>query len=332
MPQLRKDPMTSRWVIVNVENSKRPDEYPDRSHELSSKVCPFCPGNESMTPSEIAAFGRKSGPKDGAGWQVRVIPNKFPALRIEESTEKSAVGIYDRVGGFGAHEVIIENPDHHREIADLSVDEITPILHAYRDRCIDLKKDPRLKYILIFKNYGAEAGASLEHPHSQLIALPIIPSRVLDEVKGSSKHYEFTDRCVFCDILKQESTVKNLTILDDGQFEVIAPFVSRFPFEVWILPKTHEASFDTITDKGIQLLAKTMKTTLSKIKAVLKDPSYNFMIHTLPIYGKETESFHWHIEIIPHLTEVSGFELGTGFYLNPTTPESAAQVLRQQKV
>ncbi|OIO38177.1 MAG: galactose-1-phosphate uridylyltransferase [Candidatus Omnitrophica bacterium CG1_02_46_14] len=330
MPQLRKDPVTSRWVIVNVEHPQGLDSFKLHPKYKSSKICPFCPGNESMTPNEIASYGRKPGSKGPSDWQVRVVPNKFPALRIEESSEKYAYGIYDKMGGFGAHEVIIENPDHEKELADLECEQVELVLKAYRDRCLDLRKDPRFRYILIFKNHGPAAGASLEHPHSQLIALPIVPSRVLGELKGARKHYEYTDRCVFCDMLNQERAEKKLTLLEEEGFIAFEPFVSRFPFETWVMPKIHSANFDSLTDADIRPLARLVKKTLAKLKKALKDPSYNLMVHALPIQTGDSQSYHWHIEITPHLTQVAGFELGTGFYVNPTPPELAAEILRNQ--
>ena len=328
MPQLRKDPVTSRWVIVNTENPKDAQSFHVEPQVKSSKTCPFCPGNESMTPPEIMAYGRKPGSKNLSGWMLRVIPNKFPALRIEEKTDKFAIGVYDKVGGFGAHEVIIESPDHSKEMADLPFEHVEGVLQAYRERCLDLKRDARFRYILIFKNYGAAAGASLEHPHSQLIALPVVPSRVLGELRGSTAHYGYADRCIYCDMLNQENTEKRLTIFESGAFLAMAPFAARFPFETCILPKFHQASFDALSDEHIKDLAIVLKTTLLKIKTVLKDPPFNFMIHTIPLHSKEIDTYHWHIEIIPHLTQVAGFELGTGFYVNPTPPELAADTLR----
>ena len=332
MPQLRKDPVTSRWVIVNMESPRGAGSFESDPNHKSSKTCPFCPGNEAMTPHEIVSYGRKAGSKGAAGWQVRVVPNKFPALRIEETPEKYAYGIYDKIGGFGAHEVIVENPDHGIEIADLPDELVEWIIRAYRDRCLDLRKDARFKYILIFKNYGQAAGASLEHPHSQLIALPIVPSRVLGELKGALKHYEYTDRCIFCDMLDQEHAEKKLTILEEGDFISFAPFASRFPFETWVMPKSHEANFDAISDGAIQSLSRVIRKTLAKLKKALKDPAYNLMIHSLPIQANDTQSYHWHMEIIPHLTQVAGFEWGTGFYVNPTPPELAAETLKNQSL
>lgn len=334
MSQLRKDPVTGRWVIVNITKPRGPEEFHRWHFQHSSKTCPFCPGNEAMTPGEIAVYNLKNVVREAAGakWQVRVVPNKFPALKIEENVDKFGMGVYDKMGGFGAHEIIIENPDHHKEIPDLPLEQVELILHAYRDRCLDLRKDSRFKYILIFKNFGGPSGASLEHPHSQLIALPIVPSRVVGEVKGGLKYFEYTDRCVFCDMLNQEHSEKKLTVHEEQDFIAITPFVSRFPFETWVLPKGHEASFEFISHQRIQSLARVFKTTLLKLKTLLKNPAYNFMIHTIPVQGRDFESYHWHIEIIPRLMQVAGFEWGTGFYMNPTPPEMAAKALRDTTV
>ncbi|MEI8344945.1 MAG: galactose-1-phosphate uridylyltransferase [Candidatus Omnitrophota bacterium] len=329
MPQLRKDPVTNRWVIVNVEKPmlKFAVEPPAKS---TTKICPFCPGNEAMTTAEIMVLGRKDGSRNISNWLVRVISNKFPALRIEDAAQKLAVGMYDKIGGFGAHEVIVENPDHRKEMADLPVEHVELILRAYRERCQDLRKDLRFQYVLIFKNFGSAAGASLEHPHSQLIALPIVPSRVLSELKGCGKYFEYKDRCVICDMLSQETLDRRLGILQDEGFAAVAPFASRFPFETWVLPTAHQANFDQLTDAELRNLARVLKATLQRLKGALNNPAYNMMIHTLPMNGKDGESYHWHIEIIPHLTQVAGFELGTGFYVNPTPPELAAEILRKQ--
>ena len=325
--QFRKDPVTGRWVIVNQDAPLL--NFSVQPAEKSSKVCPFCPGHEAMTPPAILSHARK-GAKNASDWTVRVVPNKFPALRIEEKNERSVTGMYEKLGGFGAHEVIIESPDHRLEMADMETEQIEHVLRVYRERCLDLRKDPRLKYILIFKNHGQGSGASMEHPHSQLIALPVVPSRVLQELKGAAKHVEFHERCIFCDILGQDNSEKKRTVFDEDGFIAIEPFAPRLPFETWLMPKAHLASFDATGDEALRAMAKALKTVLSKLKKALNDPPFNFMIHTLPIAGHEADSFHWHMEIIPHLTQVSGFELGTGFYVNPTPPELAADVLRKQ--
>ena len=325
--QFRKDPVTGRWVIVNQEAPLL--NFSVLAAAKSSKTCPFCPGQEAMTPPAILSHARK-GAKGASDWAIRVVPNKFPALRIEENTQRSMSGMYEKLGGFGAHEVIIESPDHGLAMADMSLEQIELVLRVYRERCLDLRKDPRMKYIILFKNHGQDSGASMEHPHSQLIALPVVPSRVLQELKGAAKHVEFHERCIFCDMLNQDSSEKSRTVFDEDGFMAIEPFASRFPFETWLLPKAHAASFDATADEGLRAMAKALKAVLSKVKKALDDPPFNFMIHTLPIAGHEADSFHWHMEIIPQLTQVSGFELGTGFYVNPTPPEMAAEVLRKQ--
>lgn len=329
MPQLRKDPVTGRWVIVNVEEPRRAASFPSRERKRSTKLCPFCPGNESLTPPEIEVFGRKHGSHERSNWLTRVVPNKFPALRIEESHEHAGVGLYEKIGGFGAHEVIIENPDHDKEIADLPLEHVELIFQVYRDRMNDLKKDTRFKYIIIFKNYGADAGASLEHPHSQLIALPVVPSRVLQEARGGAQYSGYTDRCIWCDMISQDHSEKKLTICENGSYAAMAPFASRFPFETWVMPKKHSAGFDTLKDDELPELAALFKDVMGRLKSRLNNPSYNWMIHSLPFASNDKASYHWHIQIIPHLTQVAGFELGTGFYVNPTSPEMAADTLRR---
>ena len=330
MPQLRKDPTTSRWVIVDNEHPMGAAEFPQEPRHKSSVDCPFCTGNEALTPPEIRVVSRKADSRSASNWLIRVVPNKFPAVRIEESSELEGDGLYDRLGGFGAHEVIIENPDHEKEIPDLPTDHLSLLLQTFRDRILDLRKDPRFKYIIIFKNFGVAAGASLEHPHSQLIALPVVPSRVEQEIRGAQTHQERTERCLWCDMLKQEADGGGrLVIAQDGGFTAIAPFASRFPFETWVLPNRHEAAFDASSDAELAALARLFKLTLGKLKKTLKNPPYNWMIHSLPLQASEAGSFHWHIEIIPHLTRVAGFELGTGFYVNPTSPELAADTLRK---
>jgi UDPglucose--hexose-1-phosphate uridylyltransferase len=328
MSRLRKDPVSGRWVIINDDAPKL--DFVCAPLKKSSKVCPFCPGNESLTPPTIIAYGKK-GRTQGHDWLVRVVSNKFPALRIEGSHEKTKLGMYERIGGFGAHEVIVESPDHNLEIPDMPLEQVERILRCFRDRCLDLRQDPRIKYILIFKNYGQAAGASIEHPHSQLIGLPISPSRVTGEIKGSERHFELSEHCLFCDILKQDIREQQRLVIDDHGFVALAPFAARFPFETWILPKEHKASFDQISEEDISGLAKTLQSTLAKLKSCLGDPPYNLMIHTLPLQTGGEESFHWHIEIIPHLTQVAGFEMGTGFYVNPTPPEAAAARMRQAR-
>jgi len=334
MTQLRRDPITGRWIIIEVENSKKPDEFDLELNQKKGGTCPFCYGSEQMTPPEIEAHRETGTARNTPGWFTRVVPNKFPALRIEGNLDRLGVGVYDRTNGIGAHEVIIETPHHHKELSDLTPEEIYHVLSSYRSRSIDLSKDSRFKYMLIFKNYGQSAGASLEHPHSQLIALPFIPKRVSQELKGAERYYEYRDRCGFCDMVQQELEDKERIVCENTAFIAFAPFVSRFPFECWLLPKDHAADFRELDGNKLLQLAQLVREVLARIKKTLKDPSYNLILHTAPVENVHLYSglYHWHIEIMPRLTQVMGFEWGTGFYINPTSPEDAARYLKEAEI
>ncbi|MCM8783404.1 MAG: galactose-1-phosphate uridylyltransferase [Candidatus Omnitrophica bacterium] len=332
MAELRRDPVTGRWVIIGNEKECTPEDFEVETHVRGKGVCPFCPGNETMTPPEIIAHREGATSPDTPGWLTRVVPNKFPALQIEGGLNKRGIGVYDLSNGIGAHEVIIENPDHNREIADLQDHEVERVIWCYRNRSIDLRGDKRFKYILIFKNYGKSAGASLEHPHSQLIALPVVPKRVQEELRGSQKYFEYRERCVFCDMIRQELQDEKRIIMENKHFIAFAPFVSCFPFEFWIIPKEHESDFSYIQREEVISFANILREMLKRAKIVLRDPSFNFIIHTSPLEGMEREDYHWHLEFMPKLTRLAGFEWGTGFYINPMRPSHAAKYLREVKI
>jgi|UniRef100_A0A7V3RJ23 UDPglucose--hexose-1-phosphate uridylyltransferase len=330
MPELRKDPVLGRWVIISTEREKRPKnfKFEPEQRRINPEDCPFCPGNESATPPEIYAIRRDGSPPNTPGWSLRVIPNKFPALRIEGDLNRRGEGIYDKMNGIGAHEVIIETNEHRYDLADLPENAFYDLIIAYQKRMLDLKKDPRLRYVMIFKNFGAIAGASLEHSHSQLIATPIIPKRVMEEMDGAKRYFEYRDRCIFCDIIVQETKVSKRMISENNNFISICPFAPRFPFEIWILPRHHISNFEDTVESEIYDLALILKDSLMRLKKALNTPPYNFIIHTTPITLKGIEFYHYHIEIIPILTRTAGFEWGTGFYINPTAPEDSASYLK----
>lgn len=329
MPELRKDPVTGRWVIIASERGMRPSDF-IREHVVPQgvRVCPFCPGNELKTPPEILAYRPGGGPPNSPGWSLRVIPNKFPALRVEGELNRQGEGIYDRMNGVGAHEVLIETPEHMLTFSELPEKQIADILWALRDRVLDLKKDIRLIYIIIFKNHGEAAGASLEHAHSQLIALPVVPKRAREEMDGAKRYFDFKERCIYCDMLRQDLESASRLVLDTDHYVVLTPYASRFPFETCILPKRHNSHFEAIEPAAIQNLAWVLRALMRKIDKVLERPAYNLMLHSAPIQEGAMAHYHWHVEIIPKLTKVAGFEWGTGFYINPTPPELAAKFLR----
>ncbi len=330
MPELRKDPVLGRWVIISTERAKRPKDFKASPEKkvVSPKSCPFCPGNEAATPPEIFAYRTEGTEPNTPGWTLRVISNKFPALLIEGDISRRGEGIYDRMNGIGAHEVIIETPDHKADLADLELSHFKNVIYAYQQRIKDLKNDPRLRYVMIFKNFGAAAGASLEHSHSQLIATPVVPKRVSEEMDGARRYFEYRDRCIFCDIVVQETKDRKRLISENNSYILICPFAPRFPFETWILPRSHMSNFEEATEQQLDDLASILKDCLMRIKKALNTPPYNYIIHTTPITLKGIEFYHFHLEIIPVLTHIAGFEWGTGFYINPTGPEESASYLK----
>jgi UDPglucose--hexose-1-phosphate uridylyltransferase len=328
VPELRKDPVVGRWVIISTERARRPSDFPIQPVHAQGGNCVFCPRNESKTPPEILAVRSPDSQTNGPGWSLRVVPNKFPALRIEGELEPAGEGLYDRMNGVGAHEVVIETTEHAATLATLPADAVADVLLAYRERMVDLKKDPRFEYILVFKNHGAAAGASLEHPHSQLIATPIIPIMVSEELKGAAEYYGMKERCVWCDVVHQERRSRGRVIMEAHGFVALAPFAPRFPFETWILPTRHHSAFEETGVEDLRGLAEVLGEFLRRMDRVLQRPPYNFMLHTGPLRDGPLEHFHWHLEIIPKLTNVAGYEWGSGFFINPTPPEDAAAALR----
>lgn len=332
MGELRKDPILERWVIFSTERAARPSDFVIKETERKEEIrCPFCEGNEEMTPPEILSY-RKDGSKPNTpGWWIRVVPNKYPALRIEGELNKRQRGIYDIMNGIGAHEVIIELPQHLEDIFSLGQKSIEGIMRVYRDRVIDLAKDPRFQYVLLFKNKGRLAGASLNHSHSQLIATPVVPKRIEEELEGSQKCFSRKNRCVFCDIIEQELSSKERILGENEDFVSLCPFASRFPYEIHILPRRHHSNFERITEREIKNLAAILKNCLNSLDRTIPHAPYNYLVHSSPYARADLDYYHWHLEIIPRLTRVAGFEWGTGFYINPVLPEEAARSLREER-
>jgi UDPglucose--hexose-1-phosphate uridylyltransferase len=277
---------------------------------------------------EVLAY-RDHGGRNEPGWRVRVVPNKFPVLGIEGDLNRRGDGLYDKMNGIGAHEVVIETPDHNATLGTMPERQIEEVLWAFRERANDLKKDRRFRYIVMFRNYGEAAGASLEHPHSQLIALPVVPVNIREELEGATRFYEQKERCIFCDIIRQETAPGPRLVSETDRFVVIEPYAARFPFETWILPKAHGSHYEDADAATLQNLAWILRATVRKMEKALERPAYNLIIHTAPLQDPALDSYHWHIELIPRLAKVAGFEWGSGFYINPTPPEEAARVLRE---
>ena len=337
--QYRYDILQKRWVIIASARGQRPQDFAVPKEPPDSAFCPFCPGHEDKTPPEIMAFRDPGSRPNGPNWKVRVVPNKFPALRVEGAPERDAEGIYDHMNGIGAHEVVIETPDHRSILAARNVDEIAMLFKTYRERLADLMRDSRLKYILIFKNSGSTAGATLSHPHSQIIATTVTPLIVALELTACKAHHHLKERCLICDIIKQEIATRDRLVSIDDRFVAFCPYASRFPFEVFIAPRFHHHDFSGTSDADLRGLAAFVRDVLARYRESLEDPPFNYILHTAPnanVHPRRAHywdtiefDFHWHLELFPRLTRVAGFEWGSGFYINPTPPEDAARYLRE---
>lgn len=329
MVELRKDPISSGWVIVNKNRDLNCFSKSD-IHLSDEKHCPFCAGKEKLTPPQIIAYDKSRKITNDKDWNIRVIPNNKPILAIEGSLFKKAEGIFDKMNGIGAHEIIIETPLHNKDTHSFTIEEYSQILSVVQERIRDLKNDSRFEYILVFKNYGVNAGETISHSHLQLVAMPIIPKTVKEEILSGLKYFEYKERCLFCDIISQEISSGTRVVTENDSFIAFVPFASRYPFEVWILPKEHSSDFRTINDCGTITDFSAISTSVfRRLYKVLDNPAYNLFLHSLPLKENFMQHYHWHVEIIPQIVKTTGFELGTGLYVNPILPEESAKFLRE---
>jgi UDPglucose--hexose-1-phosphate uridylyltransferase len=330
---LRFDVTTNDWVIFAPSRAARPhDFYRDPKSRPNAAVvrpCPFCPGNEELTPPEICAV-RDGGCPNSPGWKVRVMPNKFPALRIEEDQRRGQDGrLFRFMGGCGAHEVIVDSPSHTQSLAEQPIDQVCRLLEILQQRYIDLLRDPRFQAIIIFKNHGPQAGTSLAHPHCQLIATPVVPHMLRHKLAVAAAYFDQTGECVYSAMLAEELSVQQRIVTTNDHFVALAPYASQVPFETWILPRHRQASFRWVDPSMLRPLAEILKTVLRKIYLGLGDPDFNLTIDTVPRDEEHTEHFLWHIQILPRLTTRAGFEMGSGMSINTILPEVAAEFLRE---
>lgn len=342
MSELRQDPINRRWVIIAMERARRPRdfEFPAPVPENDQVPCVFCPGRESETPPELHAI-REAGPANGPGWHVRVVPNKRPVLAIEGDLDRRGVGVYDRMRGIGAHELILECPEHHFRPSQIPALQFAAALGVSRQRITDLMRDRRFKYMLLYRNYGASAGATIHHPFQQLVATPVTPLSVVSKLEVARTHFAVKERCLFCDVLAQEIEDGSRVVLLDDHFVTLAPYASRFAYELVIYPRRHAHQFTDMDQSGIERLAAHMLEVLRRLEVVLGNPPLHWMLINAPNSGAGVPrpgywttlpwDWHWHIEILPRLTPMAGFEWGTGFYINPTPPEDAAAFLRDAR-
>lgn len=333
MPELRQDIVTGRWVVVATDRAMRPldflKEVEIQPAPIHDDACPFCAGQEIMTPLELFAIRAAGTEPNTPGWRVRVVPNKFPAFEKGEPI-KDSEPMSPRRPAVGSHEVIIHSPRHDLSLALMSTEEIALVLRVYRQRYHVNSADQEVRYVHIIVNQGPESGASLEHPHSQLFGVPLVPPLIQQELAGASWFHTKKEKCVFCSLLEMESRLGDRVVYQTEGFIALAPFASRFPFEVWVLPRKHEESFERVTDPELNELAVMLKEVLGRFHEGLQDPSYNAYLHTSPCDGTPYPFYHWHIELMPRLTTLGGFEFGTSMMINITTPEHVAAFLREQ--
>ncbi|MDP3260026.1 MAG: galactose-1-phosphate uridylyltransferase [Thermodesulfovibrionales bacterium] len=335
MHELRKDPLMNRWVAV-MSDSMSPGEYNLPGEEAKESECILCSGREKETPPEITAIRENGSNPNEPGWLARVIPSFNPILHVEGDLGRRGVGMYDRMNSIGANEIIIETPEHNKASGDIGFEQMIRVVSLYKERITDLEKDLRLRYILIYKNSGREAGAVYSHLHSQIIATPIIPRRIKEELNVAKQYYSYKERCIFCDIIREELRYGERVIFETKKFIAFCPYAQISSFEFCIIPKRHSCAFQEINSEEMEDLALMLSAMMKKLSAILKNPPYNYIIHTAPNmiprrnhWHTLGEDYHWHIEVTPRLTRVSGFEWGSGFYVITTSPEDAAKYLRE---
>jgi UDPglucose--hexose-1-phosphate uridylyltransferase len=332
MPELRQNYFTKEWVIMATERAKRPEEMvkhrPVKEVPAFVETCVFCPGNEGKTPPEVMRVPTDNQEK----WQVRIVPNKFGALNREAKPTRVVRRSHRTMEGFGVHDVIIDTPDHSQVMAVMPGPHLANVIRAYKSRYDALGHDPRIAHITIFKNHGLDAGASLEHPHSQMVATPVIPNQVRERLEEALRHYDEFGECMCCEVMQQELNDPQRIVMETEHFVALEPFASPTPFCTHIYPRRHMASFGDISAGEIIDMAHVLGTVLSKIHRGLENPDFNYTIRSAPAEWVGVKYFHWYLSIIPRLTRVAGFELGTGMFINTVLPEAAAEFLRNVKV
>lgn len=328
MSELRRDPLFQRWVVVT---DQRWDQLQEnlRAPEGPPETCAFCPGHEAQTPPEVFAVREPGSAPDGPGWLVRAVPNKYPFLRIEGEIQRTGEGIYDRVSGTGAHEIVVETPFHDADWGELPARQVAAVVQTYRQRMLDLRQDVRFRHIAVTRNAMGRR-PHLSHAHSHVLALPVVPRRVEDEIRGVQEYYRRKERCPLCDMVRQELADGRRVVRETEAFLLLAPFASRYPLETVVMPKTHWHDFGTLDDSALHELGDLLRDLARRIAALVPAVQYSLILQTSPLYPTLNPQYHWHLDFRVRLpVGGGGFEWGTGFFVNPITPEEAARVLRE---
>lgn len=331
MPEIRKDPTSDRWVIIAPARAERPRDEFGGDPAAAARDCPFCEGREAATPGELAALRQNNTAHDEPGWTVRVVPNKFPALQIAKHSSGRLEGLHASIAGRGLHEVIVECPEHRIRVTELEHGQLNQVMEIYRQRMRAAAADPQLAAGMIFKNMGVLAGASLEHAHSQLLALPLVPELLQRELDQGRAHWETHQECLWCRLIQAELADGARIVSESAGFVALCPWAPRLPLETWIIPRRHASQFEDATDDELEQLGSLLHEVIHRIEQVSPeaDPAYNYYIHSGPFDRQSGDHYHWHVEIVPRLAMTAGFEWGTGLFINPISSEVAAEALRQ---
>jgi UDPglucose--hexose-1-phosphate uridylyltransferase len=322
--ELRKDPLLERWTLVSPERAQRPSEYLEEKPERASRPCPFCPGSERETPHEILAYRPGGGAPDTPGWRVRLVPNRFPALSFAPQTAPPHDDFFDARSGLGAHEVLIETPEHDEDWGTMGLEQATLVVRALRERLRALAADTRLTYVIAFGNHGAAAGATIEHAHAQILGIDFVPTAARAEMAAAQARHERTGRCFWCEWIERERQAGVRVVRDAGGFFTACAYAPRFEFETWIAPVRHATAFERGDEAQDAALAAALSDSVARLQTVLQHPAYNFVLHNAPCRSAESPSFHWHVEVMPRMARLAGFEWGSGVHIVATTPEAAA--------
>jgi UDPglucose--hexose-1-phosphate uridylyltransferase len=330
--ELREDPIAGHSVIIAENRAARPNQWCRTQSRNREVVCPFCEGRESFTTPEVWAIRDPSSPPDSPGWRVRVIPNKYPALTGENCVDGDQDPFHPTAGARGFHEVVVESSSHLTSISELNDAQMVEVAFAYRDRIRQVMRCDGVRHGLIFKNSGAAAGASLEHVHSQLMATSFVPLRLRQMMASARRFWRDQGICFFCELTRREVGAPDRVVLQSEYFLVLCPFASRFAFEMCLWPKEHQSRFETMSDDAVKDFACILRQTILRLEAVLDEPAYNYLLRTSPFDMGPVEYYHWHVEVLPRVSSTAGFEWGTGYFINPVSPEDAAAKLRSVSV
>lgn len=330
MSEVRLNPITREWVIIAKEKGKKPEDFiivkENRKPPEFLKTCPFCPGNETVTPKETFKIC------DEKGWKIRVVPNKFAMLSSEGEKFRTHTGLHKNVNGVGTHEVIIETPLHNLTTATMPLEQLKEVIQVYKDRFLEIYRDQRVEHVILFKNSGAASGTTIEHPHSQVVGIPVMPLHIRSRIENAMRFFDDTGECLMCRMIKDELNEGTRIVMDTKHFTALVPYAALSPFHTWIFPKKHSGFFGDMQSDEIWDIASNLKSIMARLYHGLNNPDFNYVVMSGNPSDVNSGFIHWYLSIVPRVAMASGFELGSGMYINSLIPEKAAEYLRNVKI